>query len=103
MQTVLSNYSIFEQKKIQLEKKAKDIELLKQKLEEHFKFKIPRYVIMDIAENEDYRHFCLMINLAVINERLTEKNGKILANGIKEMLKIENEYSKLSIHKLLDD
>ena len=103
MQTVLSNYSTLEQKKIQLEKKAKEIELLKQKLEKHFRFKIPRYVIMDIVENEDYKHFCLMINLAVINERLTKENVKIFKDGIKEMLQIQNEYSKLEIHKLLYD
>lgn len=106
MQTVLSNYATLDKeeielKRVQLEKQTKEIELLKQKLEEHFKFEIPKYIIIDIIENEDYQHFCLMINLAVINERLTKENGKILTEGIKDMCNIKNQYSKLEIHKFL--
>ena len=102
MQTVLSNYATLDKeeielKRLQLEKQTKEMELLKQKLQEHFKFEIPQYIITDILEYEDYHHFCLMINLAVINERLTKENGKILADGIKEMFKIKNQYSKLEI------
>lgn len=101
MKKNLIDYSILEQKKIQMNKKLNDMELLKQKLEEHFKFNIPTYIIADIIENEDYRHFCLMINVAVINSKLTEKQGIILKDGIKKMLQIKNEYTKLTINNLL--
>lgn len=99
MKKFLSNYATADIKemraeRIKLEKYNEEIQLLKSKLEEHFKFEIPTYIILDIIEHEDYQHFCLMINLAVVNNRLSRKQGQILANGIKEMYKVQNVYDK---------
>ncbi len=74
---------------------VKDLELLKQKLEEHFKFEIPKYLFMDMIDNEDYQHFCLMVNVAVVNDRLSKEDGTILKNEIKEIAGINSEYDKL--------
>ena len=71
------------------ERQLKELKLIKNKLEEHFNFKIESYIIHDIIENEDYGHFCSMVNLAVANDRLTESNGEILKQGIKEMFEID--------------
>ena len=80
MQEVLSNYSRtkteeMEQDIMKLQKQKKKIELLKDELDRYFKFDVPVDLIVDIAENEDYNHFCLMINLAVKNNRLNESEG----------------------------
>ena len=74
---------------------VKHLELLKQNLEEHFKFEIPKYIVMDMIDNEDYQHFCLMVNVAVINNRLSKEDGTVLKNEIKEIAGINSEYDKL--------
>lgn len=76
------------------ENQKKEVQLLKSKLEQHFEFEIPTYIILDIVEHEDYEHFCLMINLAVVNNRLSEEQGQLLANEIKEMYNIQSVYDK---------
>ena len=50
-----------------------------------FDFEIPDYVIDDIIDNEDFRHIYLMINMSVINKRISQKDSKILKEKIKEM------------------
>lgn len=99
MEKFLSNYAStdieeIKAKRIELEKYNKEIQLLKSKLEQHFNFEIPTYIVLDIIEHEDYEHFCLMINLAVVNNRLSEVQGQILANEIKEMYNIQSVYDK---------
>lgn len=99
MEKNLSNYAIkdiekLETKRIELERYNKEVQLLKSKLEQHFEFEIPTYIILDIVEHEDYEHFCLMINLAVVNNRLSEEQGQLLANEIKEMYNIQSVYDK---------
>ena len=101
MQEVLSNYSKtkteeMEQDIIKLQKQKKKIELLKDELDRYFKFDVPVDLIVDIAENEDYNHFCLMINLAVKNNRLKESEGDKLKQGIKEICNIKNNYDELN-------
>lgn len=96
MKINLSNYAISDVKEIkQLENNIKEIELLKEKLEKHFNFDIPAYIISDILDNEDYNHFCLMTNLAVVNNRLSAEDGKVLKDKIKTMFNIKNKYDKL--------
>ncbi len=101
MEIFLSNYATIDTEELNkrkrlIDEQTKEIELLKEKLEEYFKFEIPNYIIMDIIENEEYKHFCLMVNLAVANNRLSNKDGEILKDGIKDIFNIKNDYDKLN-------
>ena len=87
-------------KKIEVRKK--EYRLLKEKLEEHFNFEITDYIIDDILDYETYRHTCLMINLAVINNRISIENGKILKAGLKIIFKIKNEYDRFNRNVYID-
>ena len=46
-----------------------------------------------------------MINVAIINERMSEENGMILKQGIKKIFGIVNEYDRLNKEKcpILED
>lgn len=93
------SYTTMEEKDIkrkQIEKKLKELLIVKDKLEEHFNFEIEGYIIEDIIENEDYHHFCLMVNLATENNRFTKEQGEILKQGVKELFKIDNDYDRLN-------
>lgn len=79
-----------------IEVRKKEYRLLKGKLEEHFNFEITDYIIDDILDYETYRHTCLMINLAVINNRISIENGEILKAGLKIIFKIKNEYDRFN-------
>jgi hypothetical protein len=97
MEKIFQNYAVIdieERKKsnLQLEKRIKEMKLLKEKLEKHFNFEIPDYIIDDILDYEKYHHICLIINLAVVSNRLSEENGKILKEGIKKLFNIDNDY-----------
>ena len=81
-----------------IEVRKKEYRLLKEKLEEHFNFEITDYIIDDILDYETYRHTCLMINLAVINNRISIENGEILKAGLKIIFKIKNEYDRLYLY-----
>ena len=51
------------------------------KIQSQFDFVLPNYIIDEIIENEvkkDYLNLHYLINCAVINGRITEKNGKLL-------------------------
>ena len=87
-------------KKIEVRKK--EYRLLKEKLEEHFNFKITDYIIDDILDYETYRHTCLMINLAVINNRISIDNGEILKAGLRTIFKIKNEYDRFNRNVYID-
>lgn len=87
-------------KKIEVRKK--EYRLLKEKLEEHFNFEITDYIIDDILDYETYRHTCLMINLAVINNRISIENGEILKAGLKIIYKIKNEYDRFNRNVYID-
>lgn len=77
-----------------LEQKNIDFNILKDKLEKYFNFKITNYIIDDIIEKEKYNHFCLMVNMSVLNNGLSNENGEILKVGIKELYNIKNMYDK---------
>lgn len=70
--------------------RRKEFQLLKEKLEKHFNFDIVEYIIDDILDYETYYHTCLMINLAVVNNRMSIENGEILKAGLKILFKIQN-------------
>lgn len=82
--------------KQQIERRIKEINLIKDNLEEKFGFKIESYIIDDIVSNEDYHHFSLMVDLAVENNRLTKQNGQTLKQGIKELFEIDGDYDRLN-------
>ena len=85
-----------------IEVRKKEYRLLKEKLEEHFNFEITDYIIEDILDYETYRHTCLMINLAVINNRILIENGEILKAGLKIIFKIKNEYDRFNRNVYID-
>ena len=85
-----------------IEVRKKEYRLLKEKLEEHFNFEITDYIIDDILDYETYRHTCLMINLAVINNRISIENGEILKAGLKIIFKIKNEYDRFNRKVYID-
>ena len=72
-------------KKIEI--RNREFKELKEKLENYFKFEITHYIISDILDCENYNHVCLMINLAVINNRITLENSMILKNELKKLFK----------------
>lgn len=78
-----------------LEIRRKKFDRLKEKLENYFNFKIVDYIIDDILDYEPYHHTCLMINLAVANNRISLNNGLILQKGLKELFKIKNDYDPM--------
>lgn len=60
-----------------------------------FDFEIPDYVVDDIIDNEDFSHICLMINMSVVNERISKENSKILKERIKEIYDVKNMYDRV--------
>ena len=86
-----------------LEIRRKAFEILKEKLEKQFNFEITNYIIDDILDFETYHHTCLMINLAIINNRISIDNGERLKIGLKDLFKIENRYDRLNRDIYLDN
>ena len=74
----------------------KEFEELKEKLENYFKFEIADYIVSDILECENYNHVCLMINLAVVNNRISLEDSIILKNGLKKLFKINSSFNKFN-------
>lgn len=78
-----------------IQKRLKKFKILKEKLEKQFDFEIVDYIIYDILDEETYYHTCLMINLAVLNNRLSIENGEQLKQGLKDLFKINNSNDKI--------
>ena len=78
-------------KKIEIRNKE-----IKEKLENYFKFDIADYIVSDILECENYNHVCLMINLAVVNNRISLEDSIILKNGLKKLFKINSSFNKFN-------
>lgn len=78
-----------------LEIRRREFRLLKEKLEKQFGFKIAGYIIDDILDHETYHHICLMINLAVVNNRFSVEDGKKLKDGIKNIFKVKNVFDRI--------
>lgn len=81
-------------KKIEI--RNREFKDLKEKLETYFKFEITDYIISDILDCENYNHVCLMINLAVINNRISLENGVILKNELKQLFQINDIFDKFN-------
>lgn len=78
-----------------IQKRLKEFGILKEKLEKQFDFEIVDYIIYDTLDEETYYHTCLMINLAVLNNRLSIENGEQLKQGLKDLFKINNSNDKI--------
>ena len=107
MENILTNYTADEVEEAKgkikrIEVRKKEYRLLKEKLEEHFNFEITDYIIDDILDYETYYHTCLMINLAVINNRISIDNGEILKAGLRIIFKIKNEYDRFNRNVYID-
>ena len=63
---------------------------LKEKIEIEYGFPIPDYIIDEIINNKDYDNLVSLLNLAVINKRLSKQQAKIIK---------ENEYKKYMKNK----
>lgn len=105
MEGILKDYTTedIKKRKIQLEKRVQKSKSIKDTLEKHFKFEIPNYIIDDIVENETYKHINLIINLATVNERLSNRNAEKLKEGIKEIFSIENEFDTIKSEVLFNE
>ena len=64
------DYSITEEKYEIIKKHIEKIDKIKNDLQKHINFEIPEYIIHDIAENEEFNHICLIINVAIVNVNL---------------------------------
>lgn len=98
----VKNYAVTNQEMIQLENKLQNINKIQEQLEQHFDFEIPKYIAVDIADNETYQHVCLMINLATVNDRLSEENAATLKQGIKELFNVKNKYDNVESRILIN-
>ena len=78
-----------------IETRRKEYKIVKEKLEKEFNFKIVNYIIDDILDYETYHHICLMINMAVVNCRLSAEQGEMVKTRIKKIFKVNNEYDRV--------
>lgn len=101
MEKLFENYTISDmennvEKIKEIEIWNKEFKELKEKLENYFNFEIADYIVNDILECETYNHICLMINLAVVNNRISLEDSIILKNGLKKLFKINISFDKFN-------
>lgn len=101
MEKILKNYTINDVSEVvekikKIEIRKKEFEELKGKLEKYFKFEIVDYIVSDILDCETYNHVCLMINLAVVSNRISFENSITLKNGLKKLFQINNIFDKFN-------
>lgn len=61
-----------------LKKEIQRFKNLKKKIEYQYGFNIPNYIIDEIINNNNYDNLCSLVNLAVIQNRLTKEEGIII-------------------------
>ena len=98
MEKFLKNYTINDVSEVveKIEIRKKEFEEFKGKLEKYFKFEIVDYIVSDILDCETYNHVCLMINLAVVSNRISSENSITLKNGLKKLFQINNIFDKFN-------
>ena len=99
MEKFFENYTINDVSKVVEEIKIMEIKIrefkeLKERLENYFNFKIVVYIVSDILDCETYNHVCLMINLAVVSNRISLENSITLKNELKRLFKINDMFDK---------
>ena len=104
MEGIIKDYATedIEKRKLQIEIRLQKQKVIQETLENYFGFKIPNYIIDDIVYNETYHHICLMINLATVNERLSNENAATLKEGIKELFNVKNKYDNVESRILIN-
>lgn len=60
---------------------------LKHKLQIEYGFTIPDYIIDEIINNNNYDNLCALLNLAVLNKRISKKNARIIKEREKKKKK----------------
>lgn len=90
MKKNIEDYTI-ENIKNELDRKKK----LRPEIQKHFDFEIVNYILDDIIDGYDFLHICLMINMARLNNRITEENAEELKVRLKEIYKIKSMYDKI--------
>ena len=108
MEKFLKNYTINDVSEVvekikKIEIRKKEFEELKGKLEKYFKFEIVDYIVSDILDCETYNHVCLMINLAVVSNRISLENSITLKNELKKLFQINDMFDKLDKNNCLID
>lgn len=105
MQCSLEDYSTeaINKEKLQIDIRLQMQKVIQETLEKYFGFKIPKYIIADIVDNETYHHICFIINLATVNGRLSEENADRLKEGIKEIFSIKNSFDILKSEHILNE
>ena len=78
-----------------LETRRKEFKILKEKLENEFGFEVVNYIIDDILDYETYHHVCLMVNMAIVTQRLSAEDGDKLKKGIKTLFKVQNDFDRI--------
>ena len=101
MEKFLKNYTINDVSEVvekikKIEIRKKEFEEFKGKLEKYFNFEIVDYIVWDILDCETYNHVCLMINLAVVSNRISSENSITLKNGLKKLFQINNIFDKFN-------
>lgn len=101
MEKFLKNYTINDVSEVvekikKIEIRKKEFKEFKGKLEKYFKFEIVDYIVSDILDCETYNHVCLMINLAVVSNRISSENSITLKNGLKKLFQINNIFDKFN-------
>ena len=108
MEKFFENYTINDVSKVVeeikiMEIKIREFEELKKRLENYFNFKIVDYIVSDILDCETYNHVCLMINLAVVSNRISLENSITLKNELKKLFQINDMFDKLDKNNCLID
>ena len=89
-----------EEKELEIIRLKNEIERrkkLKEKIISMLNTEIPDYIIEDIIDGEDYRHICLMINVATINNRISREENQKLKEIILSKFEIKNMYDRISV------
>ena len=81
----------------EIENELKLIKKLRNQIQQHFNFEIVDYILDDIIEGAYFHHICLMINMAKVNNRISEKNGEILKKGLKQIYNVKNNYDRIVV------
>ena len=88
------DYSITEEKYEIIKKHIEKIDKIKNDLQKHINFEIPEYIIHDIAENEEFNHICLIINVAIVNIKNINLLNNCSYNRNSRIIYLENAINK---------
>ena len=74
----LQSINEIEVKNILLNQEIERFRCLKEKIEYQYGFHVPNYIIDEIINNSNYNNLCSLVNLAILKNRLTKEQGKII-------------------------